>query len=107
MTLSVNRHKLLEQCERVLPPNICKMIQTSLRRVIPKTVGNITNTTENSVCVVVQSSNCSPPLFNIFIDPLAMSLYEAIPKRDIPPNALLACDVTLTAKGTSANRSEL
>ena len=77
------------------------MIQTSLGPVTLKTVGDITNTTGTSVCGVVQGSNCSPPLFNIFIDPLAISLYEAIPSRDIPQNALLADDVIVYSKHLS------
>ena len=72
-------------------------IETFLGPVTLKTVGDITNTT-GSLCRVSQGSNCSPPLFHILIDPLAISLYEAITTRNIPQNALLADDVIVYSK---------
>ena len=105
---SVDRHFLLQRCTQVLSPNTTGMIQSSLGKVILHTMGDVSNTYGVSTIGVVQGSSCSPPLFNIFIDPLAEELHKtALTLPDNPKNALLADDVAVYAKIASSMQALL
>ena len=105
---SVDRQFLLQRCTQVLSPNTTGMIQSSLGKVILHTIGDVSNTYGVSTIGVVQESSCSPPLFNIFIDPLAEELHKtALTLPDNPKNALLADDVAVYAKIASSMQALL
>ena len=88
-----------ERCFEVLSTDTARMVQSSLGEVTLRTVSDVTNFERSSLEGVVQGANSSPPLFNIFIDPLAEKLHgtsQATLQK--PRNQLFADDVALFVK---------
>ena len=95
----VDRKLLAERCFEVLSPNTARMVQSSLGEVTLRTVSDVTNVERSSLEGVVQGANSSPPLFNIFIDPLAEKLHRTSQATlQKPRNQLFADDVALFVK---------
>ena len=97
---SVDRHLLIRECKNRLNANTVAMIQSSLLPTNLTTAGDVTNSSTTCCVGVPQGSILSPPLFNIFIDPLAQKLHRTTNPSTIPKNALLADDVIIYAKHT-------
>ncbi len=104
---SVPREPLIQRMRKLLPKNLCDMIEVFLT---PSWINTAGDTTKNWFFVdrgVLQGSNLSPSLYNLFMDEFADRITQ-VPRETADLAAVLfADDVLLSAKSPERLQSLL